>query len=299
MLGNRSMEKLVVPGFYRHFKGNIYRTLHVVKHTETGEDMVIYQAMYGKGDKWARPKSMFMDEGRFTYIPDKEAILLIPLELNPKYHFPDLDYVSEMKPLANTEVMSAPVKGLMTILINKKIVPGDFFDAYKKDDDIENAALQKIGEYVDGESLEEIFHLIQVWGGASGRGVYIFGDGFDWNKILPHYSALVHCCLSTKDTSKESIDKMVYAVCEFNKSVPHMGVAFITKHTRFWLCRTIGDDTFPIYDSIMADCVMRKNTVDHNHLTEYWTVMLAKAKQLGIGLKQLERQIFKYAYEHR
>ena len=44
---------------------------------------------------------------------------------------------------------------------------------------------------------------------------------------------------------------------------------------------------------------MRKNAVNHNHLAEYWTVMLAKAKQLGIGLKLLERQIFKYAYEHR
>lgn len=293
------MEKLVVPGYYRHFKGNIYRTLHVVKHTETGEDMVIYQAMYGKGDKWARPKSMFMDKGRFTYIPDKEATLLIPLELNPKYHFPDIDYIPELQKLTKKGEMSAPVKGMMTLLANKEIVPKDFFDDFKDDDDIENAALERIGEYVDGESLEEIFHLIQVWGGASGRGVYIFDDGFDWNKILPHYSALVHCCLSTKDTSQESIDKMVKAVCEFNKLVAHIGVAFITKHTRFWLCRTLGDDTLPIYDSIMADCVMRKSTVDHNHLTEYWTVMLAKSKQLGIGLKQLERQIFKYAYEHR
>ena len=261
--------------------------------------MVIYQAMYGKGEKWARPKSMFMDEGRFTCIPDKEAILLIPLELNPKYHFPDLDYIPEMIDLADTKAISAPVKGLMTLLTNKKIVPENFFDAFQKDDDVEKEALKRIAEYINGESLEEIFHLIQVWGGASGRGVYIFGDGFDWNKILPHYSALVHCCLSTKDTSQESIDKMVYAVCEFNKSVPHMGVAFITKHTRFWLCRTLGDDTLPIYDSIMADCVMRKNAVNHNHLAEYWTVMLAKAKQLGIGLKLLERQIFKYAYEHR
>ena len=261
--------------------------------------MVIYQAMYGKGEKWARPKSMFMDEGRFTWIPDKEAILLIPLELNPKYHFPDLDYIPEMIDLADTKAISAPVKGLMTLLTNKKIVPENFFDAFQKDDDVEKESLKRIAEYINGESLEEIFHLIQVWGGASGRGVYIFGDGFDWNKILPHYSALVHCCLSTKDTSQESINKMAKAVCEFNKSVAHMGVAFITKHTRFWLCRTLGDDTFPIYDSIMADCVMRKNTVDHNHLAEYWTVMLAKAKQLGIGLKQLERQIFKYAYEHR
>lgn len=293
------MEKLIVPGYYKHFKGNIYRTLHVVKHTETGEDMVIYQAMYGKGDKWARPKSVFLDEGRFTYIPDEDALPLIPLEFNPKYHFPDLDYVPEMIDLADAKAMSAPVKGLITLLTNKKIVPINFFDAFQKDDDIEKEALKRILEYADGNNLEEIFHLIQVWGGASGRGIYIFGNGYDWSKIVPHYSALVHCCLSIVDTSKESINKMVKTVCEFNKSVAHMGVAFITKHTRFWLCRTLGNDALPIYDSIMADCVMRKNMVDANHLAEYWTVMLAKSKQLGIGLMPLERQVFKHAYENR
>ena len=92
------MEKLVMPGYYRHFKGNIYRTLHVVKHTETGEDMVIYQAMYGKGDKWARPKTMFLDKGRFTHISDKDAVALIPLELNSKYHFQKLVYNRTDKP---------------------------------------------------------------------------------------------------------------------------------------------------------------------------------------------------------
>ena len=293
------MEKLVVPGYYRHFKGNIYRTLHVVKHTETGEEMVIYQAMYGKGDKWARPKSMFLDEGRFRHIYDKDALPLIPIELNPKYHFPDLAYTKEVTKLVKEGEMSTPVKGMITLLVNKDIVPGGFFDAFKDDDDIEKAALIRIEEYVEGDDLEEIFHLIQTWGGASGRGIYIFGDGYDWNRIAPHYTALVQCCLSTVDTSKESIGKMVKAVCEFNKSVVHIGVAFITKHTRFWLCRTLGDDALPIYDSIMADCVMRKNAVDPKHLAEYWTVMLAKSKQLGIGVKQLERQIFKYAYENR
>jgi hypothetical protein len=44
---------------------------------------------------------------------------------------------------------------------------------------------------------------------------------------------------------------------------------------------------------------MRKNSVETKHLSEYWSVMIAKAHQLGIGLMPLERQIFKYAYEQR
>ena len=45
--------------YYRHFKGNIYRVLHIAKHSETLEDMVVYQAMYGKKGIWVRPKTMF------------------------------------------------------------------------------------------------------------------------------------------------------------------------------------------------------------------------------------------------
>ena len=45
--------------YYRHFKGNIYRILHTAKHSETLEDMVVYQAMYGDRDIWVRPKAMF------------------------------------------------------------------------------------------------------------------------------------------------------------------------------------------------------------------------------------------------
>ena len=45
--------------YYRHFKGNIYKVLHIAKHSETLEDIVVYQAMYGEQGIWVRPKSMF------------------------------------------------------------------------------------------------------------------------------------------------------------------------------------------------------------------------------------------------
>ena len=48
--------------YYRHFKGNVYRVLHIAKHSETLEEMVVYQAMYGERGIWVRPLAMFEEE---------------------------------------------------------------------------------------------------------------------------------------------------------------------------------------------------------------------------------------------
>lgn len=49
------------PRLYRHFKGNLYRLLYVAKHSETLEDMVVYQALYGEMGIWVRPASMWKE----------------------------------------------------------------------------------------------------------------------------------------------------------------------------------------------------------------------------------------------
>ena len=47
---------------YRHFKGNVYQIVAVATHTETDEELVIYQAMYGDFKIYARPINMFLEK---------------------------------------------------------------------------------------------------------------------------------------------------------------------------------------------------------------------------------------------
>ena len=52
-------QTMITPGIYKHYKGNLYKVLGIAKHSETLEDMVVYQALYGEYGLWVRPASMF------------------------------------------------------------------------------------------------------------------------------------------------------------------------------------------------------------------------------------------------
>lgn len=53
------MNRTILPGRYRHFKGNEYRVLFVARHSETLEELVVYQALYRDRGFWVRPASMW------------------------------------------------------------------------------------------------------------------------------------------------------------------------------------------------------------------------------------------------
>lgn len=72
------MENKIKAGRYRHYKGNEYMVFSVAIHSETLEQMVVYQALYGERGIWVRPARMWSEEieldgiivKRFEFIAD-------------------------------------------------------------------------------------------------------------------------------------------------------------------------------------------------------------------------------------
>ncbi len=70
--------KIEVGKKYRHFKGFITQVIAIAKHTETMEDLVIYNH---DGQIWARPYDMF------NSLVDKEKYP----DVKQKYRFEEVD----------------------------------------------------------------------------------------------------------------------------------------------------------------------------------------------------------------
>lgn len=51
----------IATGIYRHYKGQSYRVIGTARHSETMEELVVYQALYGDYGLWVRPASMFAE----------------------------------------------------------------------------------------------------------------------------------------------------------------------------------------------------------------------------------------------
>ena len=48
-------------GIYQHSKGQLYQEFNVARHSETEEQLVVYQCLYGDYSMWVRPLSMFTE----------------------------------------------------------------------------------------------------------------------------------------------------------------------------------------------------------------------------------------------
>ena len=111
------MERRPLPGEkYRHFKNKLYQVITIAKHSETGEELVIYQALYGSFGVYARPLSMFVSEVDHVRYPD----------VHQKYRFEEkYNILTSMR-----DVITDSMIDTMAVVMDTVIPEGDLDKRY-------------------------------------------------------------------------------------------------------------------------------------------------------------------------
>lgn len=145
--------------FYRHFKGNLYQVQAIAKHSETMEEMVVYQALYGTYGVYVRPLSMFISEVDHEKYPEVTQVYRfehVTLENNSTSveEVTEGEVISTRKTTENQEESSFPQAETVEGKINPDILA--FLEANGYGEKLE--VLFAVRKRVD----EEVLHTMAI-----------------------------------------------------------------------------------------------------------------------------------------
>lgn len=136
--------------FYRHFKNKLYQIIGIAAHSETGEPMVVYQALYGDFGMYVRPLDMFLSEVDHKKNP----------EAGQKYRFEQVEIKGENaaapdeKPEARSMDEDSGSGGEPNIYLM------EFLEA--EDWDSQMAALRKMEGHVGQKEVDSILVVLEL-----------------------------------------------------------------------------------------------------------------------------------------
>lgn len=130
--------------FYRHFKDRLYQIVAVAEHSETGEKMVVYQALYGDYRIYVRPYEMFVSEVDHVKYPD----------VKQKYRFELVEFSGETEGEdIGTQPLKKPEKKEEKTADEPAVVKEPAESA-------EGEVNPILLEFLDAETLEEKMHIM-------------------------------------------------------------------------------------------------------------------------------------------
>lgn len=140
------MRKIVQGQFYRHFKDRLYQIVAVAEHSETGEKLVIYQALYGDYRVYARPYEMFVSEVDHEKYP----------EVKQKYRFELVEF-----PMDGSEDAEEHFSEQSVLQKREPVSPIPVSPA--EDNYVEGEVNPVLLEFLDADTLEEKMHIMAFY----------------------------------------------------------------------------------------------------------------------------------------
>lgn len=145
--------------FYRHFKNKLYQIIAVAKHSETGEQLVIYQALYGDFGVYARPLEMFMSEVDHEKYPDvtqKYRFERVELSSNTVTETQVKDHTQREYAAENRNLLENSEKQSLADSFERSENMG----LSSREEEYEGGINPKVLEFLDSEDFDERYNIL-------------------------------------------------------------------------------------------------------------------------------------------